>query len=212
VLKLLHGRNEQRGTGDDGPPRVADDLAALVAGCRRGEADATATLLSTLGPSMLRMVRRVMGASDPDVEDVFQEAMMAVVRALPGFRGDCSTRHFGCRVATLTALKARRRKHAGIQEILSPDDEDRGEGADAHDFALASCRRQLLRRLLDELPGAQAEALVLHHIAGLTVEEIAGAASAAIETVRSRLRLAKAALRERIAADPSMLELLEDSL
>jgi len=189
-----------------------DDLAALVAGCCRGEADATATLLTAVGPSMLQMVRRVLGTGDPDVEDVFQEALIALVKALSGFRGECSTRHFGCRVATLTALKARRRKHAGIHEVLSTDDEEPGACADERDWALASCRRQTLRRLLDELPGAQAEALVLHYIAGLTVEEIADATSAAGETVRSRLRLAKAALRERIAADPSMLELLEDSL
>ena len=161
---------------------------------------------------MLQMVRRVLGGSDPDVEDVFQESLMALVKALPVFRGECSTRHFACRIATLTALKARRRKHAGIQEVLAAYDEEPADSADQHDWALASCRRQTLRRLLDDLPGVQAEALVLHYVAGLTVEEIAGALGAAVETVRSRLRLAKAALRERIATDPSMLALLEDSL
>ena len=161
---------------------------------------------------MLQMIRRVLGGNDPDVEDVVQEALMALVKALPTFRGDCSTRHFGCRIATLTALKARRRKHAGIQEVLVADDEEPGESADERDWILASCRRQTLRRLLDELPGVQAEALVLHHIAGLTVDEIASTLGAAVETVRSRLRLAKTALRERAATDPSMLALLEDSL
>jgi RNA polymerase sigma factor (sigma-70 family) len=193
-------------------PRAVDDLAALVAGCRRGERAATATLLTTVGPSMLQMIRRVLGGNDPEVEDVFQESLVALVKALPGFRGDCSTRHFGCRIATLTALKARRRKDAGIQEVLAADGEEPGESADEHDWVLASCRRQTLRRLLDELPGVQAEALVLHYIAGLTVEEGAGTLGAAIETVRSRLRLAKSALRERAATDPSMLALLEDSL
>ena len=210
MLRLLRGHSAQAGT--EPPPRAVDDLAALVAGCRCGERGATATLLTSLGPSMLQMVRRVLGTSDPDVEDVFQESLMALVRALATFRGECSTRHFGCRIATLTALKARRRKHSGIQEVLAPDDDVVGEGADERDWALASCRRETLRRLLDELPGAQAEALVLHYIAGLTVDEIAGTLATAVETVRSRLRLAKTALRERIATDPSMLELLEDSL
>jgi len=170
------------------------------------------TLLTSLGPSMLQMVRRVLGASDPDIEDVFQEALMGVVRALPGFRGDCSTRHFGCRIATLTALKARRRRQGALERVLPADNENPWEGVDGHDFALVSCRRQFLGRLLDELPGAQAEALGLHYIAGLTIEEIASTTSASCETVRSRLRLAKAALRERAAADPSMIQLLEDSL
>jgi RNA polymerase sigma factor (sigma-70 family) len=210
VLKLLRDRRELARA--ETLPRAADDLAALVTGCRRGERDATATLLTAVGPSMLQMVRRVLGGSEPDVEDVFQESLMALLKALPVFRGDCSTRHFGCRIATLTALKARRRKHAGIQEVLAADDEDPSESADARDFALASCRRQILRQLLDELPGVQAEALVLHHIAGLTIEEIAGTLGAPAETVRSRLRLARTALRERAAADPSLIALLEDSL
>jgi RNA polymerase sigma-70 factor (ECF subfamily) len=161
---------------------------------------------------MLQMIRRVLGGNDPEVEDVFQESLMALVKALPGFRGDCSTRHFGCRIASFTALKALRGRRTGIQEVLVADDEAPGESADQRDWALASCRRQTLRRLLDELPGVQAEVLVLHYIAGLTVEESASTLGVAVETVRSRLRLAKSALRERAARDPSMLALLEDAL
>jgi len=193
-------------------PRVADDLAALVVGARRGERDATATLLTTLGPSMLQMVRRVLGANHADVEDVLQESLLALVRALPTFRGDCSTRHFGCRVATLTSLKARRRRLGEVAILAPADGEAAFEAVDEQDWALSSCRRQVLRRLLDELPAEQAEALTLHYLGGLTVEESARAASVPAETVRSRLRLAKVALRERAALDPSMSELLEDSL
>jgi RNA polymerase sigma factor (sigma-70 family) len=211
VLKLLRGRNERVESGSGRLPRVADDLAPLVARCRNGEAAATATLLSALGPSMLQMVRRVLGAHDPDIEDVLQESLIAVARALPGFRGECSTRHFGCRVATLTALKSRRRRHADLRTALGEVEELPIAAHGTGDCAQAACRRQILRRLLDALPGVQAEALVLHHFTGLTVDEIADASGVAHETVRSRLRLAKAALRARIATDPSMLDLLEDS-
>jgi RNA polymerase sigma-70 factor (ECF subfamily) len=65
--------------------------------------------------------------------------------------------------------------------------------------------------LLDELPEAQAEALVLNCVAGLTLEEVAAVARAPVVTARSRLRGAKTALRERIARDPSLSDLLEDS-
>ena len=212
MLRLLRSRSELQGSGGTTPPRAVDELAALVTGSRRGEREVTATLLTALGPPMLRMVRRVLGARDPDVEDVFQVAMIALVKALPAFRGECSTKHFGCRVAMLTALKARRRRHTGIQVVSAGSDEKPAMIADEHDWALASCRRQALRRLLDELPDAQAEVLVLHYIAGLTVEEIAGALATAVETVRSRLRLAKTALRQRLATDPSLPCLLEDSL
>ena len=173
---------------------------------------ATKTLLATLGPSMLQMVRRVLGPSHPDVDDVLQEAFIGLLRALPKFRGDSTTRHFACRIATLSALKARRCRSGDLDDRVPELDEECWVGADPHDWALASCRRQILRRLLDELPSPQAEAIVLHCVAELTVEEIAAAAQCPAETVRSRLRLARAVLRERVAADPSMGELLEDSL
>jgi RNA polymerase sigma factor (sigma-70 family) len=170
------------------------------------------TLLATLGPCMLQMVRRVLGPTHPDVEDVLQEAHIGLLHALPSFRGGSTTRHFACRIATLSALKARRRRFGDLDDTGPALDEDCWAGADPHDWALASCRRQILRRLLDTLPILQAEAMVLHCVAGLTVEEIALAEQCPAETVRSRLRLAKAALRERATADPAMGELLEDSL
>ena len=161
---------------------------------------------------MLQMIRRVLGPSHSEVEDVLQEALVGLLHALPRFRGDSTTRHFACRIATLSALKARRRR-GGAPADPGPDvDEDCWAGADPHDWALASCRRQILRRLLDELPGPQAEAMVLHCVAGLSVEEISVAVQCPPETVRSRLRRAKEALRERVAADPAMGDLLEESL
>jgi RNA polymerase sigma-70 factor (ECF subfamily) len=184
----------------------------LVARCRRGETAATKTLLSALGPSMLQMIRRVMGPTHPDLDDILQEAFVGLLDALPGFRGDSTTRHFACRIAMLTALKARRRRSGALTEAAAQLDEECWAQADPHDWALASCRRQMVRRLLDELPSLQAEAMVLHCVAGMTVEEIALAAECPPETIRSRLRLAKALLRERAAADPAMGELLEGSL
>ena len=61
------------------------------------------------------------------------------------------------------------------------------------------------------LPGLQAQALALHCVAGCTVAEIAEATGAPLQTVRSRLRLARRALRLRLAAEPTLLELLEKS-
>jgi RNA polymerase sigma factor (sigma-70 family) len=212
VLKLIPGQRRERNRAAKWPTCEADQLAPLVARAQRGEPAAMRTLLASLGSSMLQMARRVLGPSDPDVEDVFQESLIALVKALPSFRGECSTKHFACRIATLTALKARKRRPSAREVELPEADEPCWEGASPSDWALASCRRQILRRLLDELSNAQAEALVLHCVAGLTVEEIATTTQCPAETVRSRLRLAKATLRERIAADPSIFELLEDSL
>ena len=57
-------------------------------------------------------------------------------------------------------------------------------------------QRRELAAALDLLPPDQRQALILHFSVGMTVPEIAEAVAAPFETVRSRLRLAKATLRE----------------
>lgn len=208
-LKLM--RNAPSGAPG---PRVEDELAELVTRARAGDERALRTLLVSLGPPMLQVIRRVLGRAHPDVEDAFQDATIALVRALKGFRGECTARHFGCRIAAFTAITARRRRGALPESLTGAEDEETPGAAhlvaEQRDLALTARRREIVRALLEDLPAAQAEALVLHCIAGLTVTELAGATRVPIETARSRLRLAKAALRLRIAADPTTADLRED--
>ena len=65
-----------------------------------------------------------------------------------------------------------------------------------------------MRTLLDDLPPEQAEALALRTMLGWSLEEIARASAAPVNTVRSRLRLAKESLRRKIEASPGLLEAL----
>jgi RNA polymerase sigma-70 factor (ECF subfamily) len=67
----------------------------------------------------------------------------------------------------------------------------------------------VLRSLFEELPDAQSEALVMHVALDLKVWEVAAATGAPVNTVRSRLRLAKAALRLRIESEPALRDALE---
>jgi RNA polymerase sigma-70 factor (ECF subfamily) len=69
----------------------------------------------------------------------------------------------------------------------------------------------LVRELLDSLPTAQAEALALHAMLGFTVAEVAESTGVPAETVRSRLRLAKRALRDRIEGNPRLVVLKEEA-
>lgn len=76
------------------------------------------------------------------------------------------------------------------------------------DVLLSAFRRQMLRELCDELPEAQSEALVLHCVMGMSLDEVAAATATPKNTVRSRLRLAKESLRERISGDSRLRETL----
>jgi RNA polymerase sigma-70 factor (ECF subfamily) len=53
-------------------------------------------------------------------------------------------------------------------------------------------------RCLDALPTEQRECIVLHHVVGLSVPELASELSIPFETARSRLRLGIAKLREEL--------------
>jgi RNA polymerase sigma-70 factor (ECF subfamily) len=195
----------------DAPP--ADPLKSLVSATIRGDTNAERTLLVTLGPTLLRAVRGVLGGSHPDVEDALQDSMAAVHAALPRFRGECKTLHFACRVAVQTALSARRRasyRHRHTPSV-SPDElselaTDERSPAEAQ---AALARRNALRQLLDELPAVQAEALVLHVVLGYSIDETARATECPRDTVRSRLRTALAALRTRVGADLALFEILD---
>jgi RNA polymerase sigma-70 factor (ECF subfamily) len=197
LLKFVLRRHE--------PADVLADVArAAVSGDRR----ATRTLLLALGPHLLRVVRRVLGARHPDVDDVAQESAFAVMEAIPRHRGECTIVHFACRVAVLTAMNARRRE-ATQKRLRTRDDavpvEAYASGSPTPDAELiAQARAEAVRDLLDALPVEQAEVLAMHCVLGYTVREIADTSGTPPETVRSRLRLAKNALRDRVADDPEL--------
>lgn len=192
----------------------SDPLRPIALRAAAGDVDAQRTLLTEIGSSLLRTVRAVLGTTHPDVEDVLQDAMAAVHSALPGFRGECTTLHFACRVAVQTAMNARRRSRFRAAHVAHLPDEELAELATHQpspaERLAAARRREALRALLCELPEPQAEALALHVMLGYTVEETAAATSAPINTVRSRLRAALAALRQRIHADGALLELVKE--
>jgi len=215
VLRLLRLHRSEGQSSPDSPAheRPADALAPLAAEASRGNVEAQRTLFVTLGPSLLRAIRGVLGGTHPEVEDTLQESMVAVHTALPGFRGECTITHFACRVAVQTALNARRRASYRARHTPNMPPERLSELASEErspaDAQAAAARRAALRRLLDELPALQAEVLVLHVVLGYSVDETASATHTPRNTVRSRLRAALSALRARLGPDRALLEILD---
>jgi RNA polymerase sigma-70 factor (ECF subfamily) len=165
-----------------------DPRIAAAAGGDRGAAQ---LLCCELLPRVRNLVRYLL-RGDSRVDDVAQEALIAVLRGLATFRGDGRFESWVDRVVARTAFAAIRRIRAETQPgergpIESDASDDRGD---------AYLVRRELAAALDRLPADQRESLVLHFAVGMTVPEIADAMAAPPETVRSRLRLGKAALRE----------------
>jgi RNA polymerase sigma-70 factor (ECF subfamily) len=183
----------------------------LARGASAGDPEAVNTLVVSVGGGMLKTVRKVLGPSHPDVEDVAQDAVLALLSGLRGFRGECTVAHFAHRVALLTALAARRRfrtRDRWTELDTAPESVADERGPSPLTRAIASRRRMLVRELFDELSEPMAEALALHFVLGYTVEEIAATVAVPANTVWSRLRLGKRALRKKLMRDVRLLELL----
>jgi RNA polymerase sigma-70 factor (ECF subfamily) len=196
VLPLGLPSNEER----------ARDLATRAAA---GDLAATQDFLAYVWPTLTRVAAGVLGARHADLDDAVQQSMIALVRALPAFRGECHPAGYASRITLRVALRVRKnsKRDANRRETWVMLEGD-GENAPAPSVqALSARRRDLLRELLEELPEEQAEALTLRVVMGWSLEEVAKASGAPVNTVRSRVRLAKEALRARIEAQPALAEL-----
>ncbi|HVZ71590.1 MAG TPA: RNA polymerase sigma factor [Polyangia bacterium] len=188
----------------------ADPLAPLLAPATAGDADALARILRAAAPAMLGVVRMILGADNADVPDVAQESLLAVKDALRSFRRESTVLQFARQVAVRTALSSRRGRRARdrLLDRYRVDVAAQPAFTDATDPALRARRAAAFRRVLDDLPDEQAETFALRVVLDYSLEEVAAATGVPVNTVRSRVRLAREKLRERIEADPALHDVL----
>lgn len=128
-------------------------------------------------------------------EDVAQEVWLAVHRRLHTLRVDASPRGWVAAITRKIAARHHRtvhraeRKLAALAEVV---DERRGADGERDSFAIVD-------DALARMDPAQAEVFLLAHVEELTGPEIAEAVGAPLNTVYSRLRLARARLCEFLA-------------
>jgi RNA polymerase sigma-70 factor (ECF subfamily) len=205
-MPLMAPRNPGSSASDD-----AAELTALARLAGSGDPAATRRFLDRVWPTLSRVVNGVLGSRHPEVDDVIQQSLIAVLQALAAFRGDCHPAGYASRIALHVALRARKnaavRRTRGetLAQISASDPDVLWPGCEVS----AERRKKVLRDLLTELPEEQADALALRVMLGWSLEEVAQATGAPLNTVRSRVRLGKEALRRRIEADPTLADELE---
>jgi RNA polymerase sigma-70 factor (ECF subfamily) len=170
-------------------PRVA--LAA------QGDRAATQGLLLELLPRVRNLVR-YLASGDADVDDIAQLTLVQLVRSFRTYRGEGSLRAWCDRITVRVALAYLRRRRSRERQTCELAPELYAVSSSSEQPDDYTLRRQAVH-WLDELPNEQREAVVLHHIAGLSAPELAAELGVPFETARSRLRLGMNKLRERAA-------------
>jgi len=190
-----------RANGGAGAASKADPahLDALAREAMAQDPEAVRRFLMAIAPAIWRACRGVMGSRHTDLEDTIQECFVDVTRGLPSYRFEGSLLGFVTKIAVRRALAHRRRSVERLRNLqLLEDLNDEVPAADGNVGEIE--RAEVMRDLIRRLRPIQAETLVMRVVLGFTVEEIAHATDVSVNTVKTRLRLGKNALRKLLAA------------
>lgn len=183
------------------PHLPATDDAPLVQAARAGDPAARAALVGLHGPVLYALCRRL----DPAPDDAYQEVWARLFERLDRF--DPRRGPFGpwARTVARRLLTDRHRRLIRRSAVLAHP----GTPPTPIDHALPADARLHLRRRQAQLEGAlqrlsagQRRAVVLHHIEGLELADIAAQEDTAVGTIKSRLHRARARLVRMLGAEP----------
>jgi RNA polymerase sigma factor (sigma-70 family) len=141
------------------------------------------TLLDAHGPSLMRLAGSYV-RHQTEREDLFQEIVLAIWRALPRFRGECSERTFTARQRAVAALD----DHERTLEDPQPTVEAQLAGEQQRERLLTAVR---------DLPFGYRQVVTLM-LEGLSYREIAEVLGVGESNVGVRLNRARQLLKRRL--------------
>lgn len=147
-----------------------------------------------------------------DLDDLVQEAMVELVVALDSFRGDASLRTFAHRIVLRTTARElkKRRTYERRMELVAVDERDDGRASPER----ALLDQEALRHFysaLGRLSLKRRNAFVLCVIERLAHEEAAAIEDVSIDTLRARLKHARADLEQLVREDPLLAPYIGDA-
>jgi RNA polymerase sigma-70 factor (ECF subfamily) len=174
-----------------------------------GDQDAFGVLMRRYLAPMYSFVRRL-GVGPGDAEDVTQEIFFKLWKHRRSFRADARCKPWLYQIGRNTAIDWLRKKRAiPFSEFDVRLDEDVGESiadtiadeAPLPDELVSRAQdADFLDHMLDQLPTAIRQIVLLHAIEGLTFQEVAGIVGRPLNTVKSQYRRAIQVLQASVRA------------
>ncbi|HZQ50961.1 MAG TPA: sigma-70 family RNA polymerase sigma factor [Bryobacteraceae bacterium] len=176
---------------------MATDAAAAnivnLSASDRGELDRLFDRILTVHGAALRRLAAAYTRTESDRDDLLQEIAIAIWKALPGFRGDCSERTFVFRIAQNRSIaflaRAHLRRRASAEQIDVQDPSPSVETGMVQEQRAAGLKKAVQRL---PLPYRQVVVLLLE---GLDYSEIAEVLGISAANVGARLTRARQMLR-----------------
>jgi RNA polymerase sigma-70 factor (ECF subfamily) len=160
----------------------------LIASAQGGDAAALASLLAVAQPDIRRYARVTCSAAD--VDDAVQDALCVLHRHVGSLRAVSAFWAWMFQVVKRECIRLTRRALGKAAPIETVEDDARFATRPEHDLRLD------LSAALQSLPPHYREVLLLRDIEELTIDEIAAQLATTRETIKARLRRARALVRE----------------
>ena len=177
--------------------------ASLVQRTLAGDATAYDRLIRRYQRQVYNLIYRMVGNTD-DADDLVQETFVKAYGALRNFRQDASFLTWLYKIASnlsIDLMRSRRTRGAlsldeEIETGHEPADTDRSMSPEGS--AVRGAVADIVDEAIMALPGKYRTVIVMRHIQGLSIEEIAESLDKPSGTIKTHLFRARALLREHL--------------
>lgn len=167
----------------------------LVLSAQSGETDGFRDLVDLYERRLLYFIRRLIGDADTAL-DVLQETWITVHRRLPTLESPAAFRVWLYRIARDKAIDLLRRTQRHRELLVDLADGSASDGpADDAEFVLVMEDVEFVHHALARLSPVQREALALHFLEEMSIDEISRVVGCSPGTVKSRLFHARLSMR-----------------
>lgn len=179
--------------------RYAEDvrLMSLVAAA---DPKATRVLAQRLALRVHRVSKSIL-RSDADADDAAQQSLIEILNSAGTYRGGSSVERWSDRVVVRTSMRFARSRQQHRLRIADDGELDAIPVTDDPGPPLSDAAPRPIQEYLGDLPETQRTALVLKHVMGYSVAEIAEITEASPNTVKDRLLRGSKEVRRLIRRD-----------